>query len=59
MPVISYYTSSRQVFQGLQCAGYKYILGRAIKYYKGAIKIPEMGNATFFPAYEVNWAKVL
>ncbi|XP_063873668.1 uncharacterized protein LOC135107579 isoform X1 [Scylla paramamosain] len=46
------------VFQGLQCAGYKYVLGRPIRYYKGAIRIPEM-NRTFYPAYEVNWAKVL
>lgn len=54
-----YFAKLFQVFQGLQCAGYKYVLGREIRYYKGALKIPEMGNQTFYPAYEVNWAKVL
>ncbi|KAG7175425.1 uncharacterized protein LOC121858451 [Homarus americanus] len=54
-----YFAKLFQVFQGLQCAGYKYVLGRAIRYYKGSIKIPETENKVFYPAYEVNWAKVL
>lgn len=53
-----YFAKLYQVFQGLNCAGYKYVLGRPIRYYKGVLKIPEMGNRTFFPAYEVNWVKV-
>lgn len=51
--------SPRQVFQGLRCAGYKYVLGRPVRYYKGSLRIPEMANRTFYPAYEINWAKVL
>ncbi|XP_069949553.1 uncharacterized protein [Cherax quadricarinatus] len=54
-----YFAKLFQVFQGLQCAGYKYVMGRAIRYYKGVVRIPEIGNITYFPAYEVNWAKVV
>lgn len=54
-----YFAKLYQVFQGLQCAGYKYVLGRPIRYYKGSLRIPEVANRTFFPAYEINWAKVL
>lgn len=54
-----YFAKLFQVFQGLQCAGYKYVMGRAVRYYKGSLRIPEMGNKTYFPAYEVNWVKIL
>ncbi|KAK3856568.1 hypothetical protein Pcinc_037117 [Petrolisthes cinctipes] len=54
-----YFAKLFKVFQGLQCAGYKYVMGRSVRYYKGFIRIPEMNNKTFYPAYEVNWAKVL
>ncbi|XP_042872686.1 uncharacterized protein LOC122253541 [Penaeus japonicus] len=54
-----YFSKLFKVFQGMSCAGYKYILGRPIKYYKGTIRVPEMSNSTYFPAYEVNWAKVI
>ncbi|XP_037801393.1 uncharacterized protein LOC119596297 [Penaeus monodon] len=54
-----YFARLFKVFQGMSCAGYKYVLGRPIKYYKGIIKVPEMSNTTFFPAYEINWAKVI
>ncbi|XP_066947005.1 uncharacterized protein [Macrobrachium rosenbergii] len=52
-----YFGKLFQVFQGLNCAGYKYVLGRPIRYYKGTLRIPEMTNRTFYPAYEVNWVK--
>ncbi|CAL4109865.1 unnamed protein product [Meganyctiphanes norvegica] len=55
----SYFAKLFKIFQGLNCLGYKYVLGRAIRYYKGAVRIPEMKNQTFFPAYEVNWVKML
>ncbi|XP_076043897.1 uncharacterized protein LOC143026981 [Oratosquilla oratoria] len=48
-----------QILQGLTCLGYKYILGRSVNYYRERIVIPEMKNARFFSAYEVNFAKVL
>ncbi|KAK7067630.1 hypothetical protein SK128_003993 [Halocaridina rubra] len=54
-----YFAKLYQVFQGLNCAGYKYVLGRPIRYYKGVLRVPEMSNQTFYPAYEVNWVKVL
>nr|XP_053642196.1 uncharacterized protein LOC128695545 [Cherax quadricarinatus] len=54
-----YFAKLFQVFQGLQCAGYKYVMGRAVRYYKGVVRIPELGNTTYFPAYEINWAKVV
>ncbi|KAF2353657.1 Methyltransferase domain [Trinorchestia longiramus] len=50
------YSKLYEVLQGLSCIGYRYVLSRPIKYYKGGIRIPEM-NRTFYPAYEVNFAK--
>ncbi|KAL7639585.1 UNVERIFIED_CONTAM: hypothetical protein RMT77_010086 [Armadillidium vulgare] len=47
-----------QIFQGLSCLGYKYVMGRPAKYYKGVINIPEM-EKKYFVSYELNFAKVL
>ncbi|XP_018019041.1 uncharacterized protein LOC108675533 isoform X1 [Hyalella azteca] len=52
------YLQLYQTFQGLSCLGYRYVMSRPIKYYKGGVRVPEM-NRTFYPAYEINFAKDL
>jgi len=42
----------------MSCAGYRYVLGRPVKYYRGGIRFPEV-NRTLFAAYEVNFVKDL